>query len=253
MVKRSFAARNPNTSLLVPALISCLLSLPACGAPSSQEKEEVARMLAEIARDTRETAGTTGRNQLADRVLGAMARVPRDRFVPTSQRGRAYFNRPLPIGSGQTISQPFIVALMTDLAGVKKGDRVLEIGTGSGYQAAVLAELGVEVFSIEIIPELAARARSTLDETGYGRIRTRVGDGYHGWPEEAPFDAIVVTAAAPEIPQPLLDQLTDGGRLVIPVASGSYGEQLTLVTRRGGDHERRELLPVRFVPLTGNR
>ncbi len=253
MVENSHGPKKPCASLLVPALISCLLSLPACGGTPSQEKEEVARMLVEIARDTRETAAMTGREELSGRVLEAIARVPRDRFVPTSQRGRAYFNRPLPIGSGQTISQPFIVALMSDLADVEKGDRVLEIGTGSGYQAAVLAELGAEVFSIEIIPELAARARSTLDETGYRRIRTRVGDGYHGWLEEAPFDAILVTAAAPEIPHPLIEQLAEGGRLVIPVASGPYGEQLTLVTRHGNEHEERELLPVRFVPLTGNR
>lgn len=252
MVRNSRCAGIPISSLLVPALMLCLLALPACGGSADQEKEEVTRMLAEIARDTRETAAMTGREELSGRVLEAMAQVQRELFVPTSQRDRAYFNRPLPIGSGQTISQPFIVALMTDLAELEKGDRVLEVGTGSGYQAAVLAELGVEVFSIEIIPELAARARSTLDEAGYDRIHTRIGDGYHGWAEAAPFDAIVVTAAAPEIPRPLIEQLAEGGRLVIPVASGPYGEQLTLVVRHGAEHETQELLPVRFVPLTGD-
>ena len=163
------------------------------------------------------------------RVLAAMKKVPRQLFVPDSYRSRAHEDRPLPIGEGQTISQPYIVAFMTEIIELKKGDKVLEIGTGSGYQAAVLAELGAEVWSIEIVPELARRAAETLKATGYGRVHVREGDGYAGWPEHAPFDAVVVTAAPPMIPEPLKEQLAVGGRLILPV--GRRGQELVLVTR----------------------
>lgn len=184
-----------------------------------------------------------------ERVLAAMRKVPRHLFVPESVRDSAYEDRPLPIGEGQTISQPYIVALMTDLARPRAGERVLEIGTGSGYQAAVLAELGPEVYTIEIVEPLAARATDLLRSLSYAKVHTRVGDGYRGWPEKAPFDAIVVTAAPETIPQPLKDQLRVGGRLVIPV--GASNQELRLVTRtKDGFHEER-VIPVRFVPMTG--
>ncbi|MDH3729212.1 MAG: protein-L-isoaspartate(D-aspartate) O-methyltransferase [Myxococcales bacterium] len=184
------------------------------------------------------------------RVLDAMRKVPRHLFVPESERRYAYEDRPLPIGHRQTISQPYIVALMTELAAVKPGDRVLEVGTGSGYQAAVLAEMGVRVFSIEIVEPLAKRAKKTLDALGYGkRVEVRHGDGYAGWPAHAPFDAIVVTAAPPKIPEPLKQQLKVGGHLVIPV--GDYFQRLKVVTRTKKGFRERSVAPVRFVPMTG--
>ncbi|MGB8330384.1 MAG: protein-L-isoaspartate(D-aspartate) O-methyltransferase [Polyangiales bacterium] len=184
------------------------------------------------------------------RVLDAMRRVPRHRFVPEPQRAHAYDDRPLPIGEGQTISQPYIVALMSELANLGPGDRVLEVGTGCGYQAAVLAEMGVEVLSIEIIESLALRARATLSDLGYGpRVQIRHGDGYAGWPERAPFDAIIVTAAPPTIPEPLKQQLAPGGRLVIPV--GELYQSLLLVTRTRDGFREESVVPVRFVPMTG--
>lgn len=182
--------------------------------------------------------------------LAALRAVPRERFVPHTHRHLAYADHPLPIGQGQTISQPFIVAFMTEAARIKSGDKVLEVGTGSGYQAAVLAAMGAEVFTIEIIPELAAAATATLREAGYERVRVRTGDGYRGWPEAAPFDAIIVTAAPAEIPPALIEQLAEGGRMVIPVGPQSSGQELTLVTKRRGEVRQRTLLPVRFVPFT---
>ena len=182
-------------------------------------------------------------------VLDAMQQVPREAFVPAPLAADAYRDGPLLIGRGQTISQPYIVALMTALVEPRENFRALEIGTGSGYQAAVLAECVGEVFTIEIIPELGLEAAARLAELGYQNIRTHVGDGYDGWPEEAPFDAIVVTAAPAEIPQPLLDQLAVGGRLVIPVGRGS--QDLVVVTRTEEGFERRVETPVRFVPMTG--
>ncbi len=184
------------------------------------------------------------------RVLEAMRKVPRHRFMPESQRPYAYDDRPLPIGDGQTISQPYIVALMSELAGVKPGDTVLEVGTGSGYQAAVLAEMGVKVFSIEIVASLAKRAKALLGDLGYDEsIEVRHGDGYAGWPEHAPFDAIVVTAAPPKIPEPLKQQLEVGGRLVIPV--GKSFQSLLRVTRTKDGFREESVIPVRFVPMTG--
>lgn len=183
------------------------------------------------------------------RVLEAMRRVPREAFVPEALRPQAYADAPLPIGGGQTISQPYIVAFMTEAARLGPGDKVLEVGTGSGYQAAVLAELGARVWSIEIRGDLAERARRTLRETGYGEIQVRTGDGYRGWAEAGPFDAILVTAAPDAVPDPLLDQLKPGGRLIVPVGSGT--QELVRVTRTPGGFERENLLPVRFVPMTG--
>jgi protein-L-isoaspartate(D-aspartate) O-methyltransferase len=183
-------------------------------------------------------------------VLGALARVPRHLFVPEEARSGAYMDTPLPIGYGQTISQPYIVALMSSLLDVKPGDKVLEIGTGSGYQAAVLSELGAEVYTIEIVAPLGQDARRTLDDLGYRGVHTRIGDGYQGWPDQAPFDGIIVTAAPPHIPKPLLDQVKVGGRIVLPVGEGLQ-DLLVLTKQPDGSFNRRPVLPVRFVPMTG--
>jgi len=193
-----------------------------------------------------------GIERLSPEVRQALLRVPRPQFVPESERRYALENRPLPIGYGQTISQPLIVALMTELLRVKPGDKVFELGTGSGYQAAILDALGAQVFSVEIVPELGAGARRTLDELGHQAVQTRVGDGYFGWEEAAPFDAIIVTAASDHIPPPLIRQLKPGGRMLIPVGSRYMTQKLVLITRdEQGAIRTRELLPVVFVPLTG--
>jgi len=181
------------------------------------------------------------------RVLSAMRRVPRHLFVPPELRGRAYGDEPLPIGDGQTISQPYIVADMTEALHLQGQERVLEIGTGSGYQTAVLAELAREVHTVELVAGLSLRAQSLLEELGYANIRFRVGDGTFGWAEHSPYDAIIVTAAAPTMPAPLEDQLGDGGRMIIPVGSGF--QELVLVRRAKSGFSRTGLLPVRFVPL----
>ena len=183
------------------------------------------------------------------RVLAAMGLVPRDRFVASDYRAEAYRDSPLPIGEGQTISQPYIVALMTELLDVGPGDKVLEIGTGSGYQAAVLSAMGVEVYTIEIRRSLCERAETLLDELGYDSVHVRCGDGYGGWPAAAPFDGIVVTAAPERLPDPLLQQLKDGAHMVIPV--GAFYQELRVVTRAGDRFEERSVIPVRFVPMTG--
>lgn len=185
------------------------------------------------------------------RVLEAMRAVPRHRFVPATLQHLAYADRPLPIGHGQTISQPYIVAYMTEALQVEGAHRVLEIGTGSGYQAAVLARLARAVYTIEIVPELARRAAATLKELGYASVDVRAGDGYAGWPEHAPFDRIMVTAAPEDIPQPLIDQLATGGRMVIPVGSGE--QWMTIVEKTPAGVLRRRTIPVRFVPFTRER
>jgi protein-L-isoaspartate(D-aspartate) O-methyltransferase len=182
-------------------------------------------------------------------VLEAMRRVPRHRFVPEGLVRSAYDDHPLPIGLRQTISQPYIVALMTELARVSPTDRVLEIGTGSGYQAAVLSVLAEKVYSIEILEDLSRRAAGVLQEVGADNVELRVGDGYRGWPEEAPFDAIVVTAAPPHIPEPLVEQLAEGGRMVIPV--GTTFQELLVLERTARGVVRQRSIPVRFVPMTG--
>jgi len=191
-------------------------------------------------------------NRVDERVLDAMRQVPRHEFVPDRERPFAYDNRPLPIGYGQTISQPLIVAIMTDLLKLKKSDRVLEVGTGSGYQAAILAELADSVYTIEIIEPLAKQAAANLKRAGYDAVHTRSGDGYYGWEDAAQFDGIVVTAVASHIPPPLIKQLKPGGRIVIPVGAPFMTQYLVLVTKDAdGKISTRQILPVSFVPLTG--
>ncbi len=182
-------------------------------------------------------------------VLRAMRQVPRHEFVPPESRGQAYGDHPLPIGEGQTISQPYIVALMTELLQLRPEDRVLEIGTGSGYQAAVLAEIVKQVYTIEIIPSLARHAEQTLERLHYDNVEVRAGDGYLGWPDAAPFDGVIVTAAPEKVPQPLLDQLKTGGRLVIPI--GKYHQELVVYTKTENGVTSRREAAVRFVPMTG--
>jgi len=197
-----------------------------------------------------ETRSQTGLGAMSPAVRNALGKVERHRLVPPGEASRAYRNHPLPIGNGQTISQPYIVALSTDLLGVDKSSVVLEVGTGSGYQAAVLAEVVSRVYSIELIEPLGRAAQRRLEELGYGNIEVRIGDGYAGWPERAPFDGILVTAAAPRVPQALVDQLKPGGRMVIPVGGEAETQVLKLLVKRadGGVDEKR-VLPVRFVPL----
>jgi protein-L-isoaspartate(D-aspartate) O-methyltransferase len=183
------------------------------------------------------------------RTLAAMRKIPRHLFVPPDLAGEAYADSPLPIGQGQTISQPYIVAFMTEALGLRGGETVLEVGTGSGYQAAVLAEIAARVYTIEIVAPLAEEARERLARLGHRNVEVRAGDGYQGWPEKAPFDAVIVTAAAPRVPEPLKQQLKDGGRLVIPV--GEEYQELMVITRRGNAYAENRVLPVRFVPMTG--
>jgi protein-L-isoaspartate(D-aspartate) O-methyltransferase len=210
-------------------------------------------MLDEIRQDARETAPYTGRPEISARVMDAMARVPRERYVPSEAAHLAYFNTPLAIGHGQTISQPFIVALMTDLLEVAAEDKVLEIGTGSGYQAAILGELVRAVYTIEIVPALAERAARTLAEEGHDNVHVRSGDGWFGWPEQAPFDGVIVTAVADEVPPRLLAQLAPGGRMVLPLGDPNGAQMLVLIAKdESGSVTRQDVLPVAFVPLTGD-
>jgi protein-L-isoaspartate(D-aspartate) O-methyltransferase len=183
------------------------------------------------------------------RVLSALLKVERHRFIPEKYLDSAYSDQPLPIGEGQTISQPYIVALMTELLELKGDERVLEIGTGSGYQAAILAELAKEVYSVEIVEPLASRAKKRLSELGYQNVVVKAGDGYLGWPEAAPFDAIIVTAAPDHIPKPLIEQLKEGGRMVVPV--GTHAQELIKIVKRSGKMETTNVIPVVFVPMTG--
>jgi len=187
----------------------------------------------------------------APKVLEAMAAVPRHEFVPQERRGQAYADSPLPIGHGQTISQPYVVAFMTEQLAPRPDDRVLEIGTGSGYQAAVLARLVKHVYSIEIVDELAKRATATLARLDCDNVTVKSGDGYRGWKEHAPFDAVIVTCAPDHIPQPLVDQLAEGGRMIIPVGGRLEAQELHVLRKKDGKVERRAVLPVRFVPMTG--
>ncbi len=211
-----------------------------------------AGMMEAVAADVRDNPQVLGRSALSPRVARAMATVPRHLFVHEKLRGLAYANRPLPIAQGQTISQPTIVALMTDLLGCAEGDTVLEVGTGCGYQAAVLSEVVAQVYTIEIIPQLARSAKDRLARLGYDNVTALEGDGYMGLPTSAPFDGIVVTAAAGQVPAPLLDQLKPGGRLVIPVGPAAYTQWLTVWTRdKDGLFHEEKKLPVRFVPMTG--
>lgn len=211
-------------------------------------------LLVEIERDVVATRGHTGREALHPKVMAAMGTVPRHEFVPDDWREASYANRPLPIGEGQTISQPYIVALMTDLLDPQPGDVILDIGTGSGYQAAVLAELVSQVYSMEIVPALAESARARLQRLGYDNVEVTLGNGWLGWPEHAPYDGILVAAAAAELPQKLVDQLKPGAKLVVPLVAGAFGEELTVVEKQmDGTVQMRTVLPVRFVPMTGER
>ncbi|MDD1612052.1 MAG: protein-L-isoaspartate(D-aspartate) O-methyltransferase [Methylococcaceae bacterium] len=240
--------------LLVLLLLAVLLLLSTvlAWAEADAYAQQRAAMVAEIEANMAFTADRLGRKTLSPQVSNALHTVPRHQFVGEDERAFAYENRPLPIGHGQTISQPYIVAVMTELLDSKPGDKVLEIGTGSAYQAAVLGAVGAEVYSIEIIEALADTARERLKNLGYNNIHTRTGDGYYGWPEAAPFDAIVVTAAASHIPPPLIKQLKPGGRMLIPVGDRFNVQQLVLI-EKGPDQKikTRQLLPVAFVPLTG--
>lgn len=209
-------------------------------------------MVQEIATTQLQVSAQTGLPALDGKVLAAMRKIPRHRFVRKELEAEAYINRPLPIGHGQTISQPYIVAIMTDLLRTKPSDRVLELGTGSGYQAAVLSELVHDIYTIEIIEPLAKEAQQHLAQLGIGNVQVKLGDGYYGWPEHAPFDAIIVTAAASHVPAPLVAQLKPGGRIVIPVGTGFSTQHLMLVEKQtDGSVTTRQLLPVAFVPLTG--
>lgn len=212
------------------------------------------RMMIEEIRAMAHETGDYSARPISESVLAVMAAVPRHRFVPGGETYGAYYNHPLPIGYGQTISQPYIVALMTDLLRLNKQHTVLEVGTGSGYQTAILAELAGKVYSIEIVEPLAAQAAKLLRELGYANVEVKAGDGHAGWPEHAPFDAIIVTAAPDEVPQALIAQLKPGGRMVIPVGEGWLAQELILVTKdRDGVSHRKDILPVRFVPLTGEQ
>lgn len=241
-------ARGWRKALCLAAMIGLCLNAAADERMAAPRQAMVAEMVS-MARDF--NAGTV-KGRIDPRVLEVMGRLPRHDYVPPALRYNAYENRPLPIGHGQTISQPYIVAVMSDLLRVGAGDTALEIGTGSGYQAAVLAELGATVSSIEIVEPLAREATARLRRLGYARIATRIGDGYHGWPERGPFDAIIVTAAASHVPPPLLAQLKPGGRMVIPVGAPFQTQQLMLVEKRpDGALVTRQMMSVIFVPLTG--
>lgn len=242
---------------VLTALTLLALVLVGCGAPAEQgtaaspaptsdpdsQYDNARRRMVE--RDLR------GRDLTDEKVLAAMARIPRHRFVPEQHRSQAYEDRPLPIGFGQTISQPYMVAVMTQLLELKPGEKVLEIGTGSGYQAAVLAEITPHVYSVEIIEQLAERARDVLQDLGYEQVKTTVGDGYFGWEEHAPYDAIIVTCAPDHIPQPLVSQLRDGGRMVIPIGPPGLYQSLWKIERKGDQIVSKNVMGVAFVPMTG--
>jgi protein-L-isoaspartate(D-aspartate) O-methyltransferase len=225
-------------------LIIAVLAGAGCG----QQAAPVADFAAQRQRMVQQQLEVRGIKD--QRVLAAMAKVPREEFVPADARVDAYEDGPLPIGYDQTISQPYIVAFMTEQLRPKPSDRVLEIGTGSGYQAAILAEVVKDVYSVEIVEPLAKNAEATLAGLGYKNIHVRVGDGYKGWPEESPFDAIIVTCAPDKVPQPLVDQLKDGGRMVIPVGE-RFAQELYLLEKKNGRLKESVTLPVRFVPMSG--
>ena len=240
------------TSLRIARLLMLAGVLAAGLSFASDPAQRRDMLIREVTEDVRQTAGYLGRERLNPSVVAALDSVPRHELVPDDQRRYAYENRPLPIGYGQTISQPYIVAIMTELIEPEAGDIVLEVGTGSGYQAAVLAEIVERVCSLEIIPQLAKRARADLDRLGYSNVRSRMGDGYYGWPEGGPFHVIVVTAGATHGPPPLIERLKPGGKLIIPVGSRFMTQQLLLVEKdEVGELRARQVLPVRFVPLTG--
>ena len=246
---------NKLTSICCRGFFLGMMGL-ACVTPLAEAAEDYAasraRLVTEISQDVTDTSAYIGKNALDERVMRVLGTVGRHRFVPSHLQSSAYENRPLPIGYGQTISQPYIVALMTDLLELEADDVVLEIGTGSGYQAAILSRLVSQVFSIEIIPELAQSASERLQRLGFENVEVKNADGYHGWKQHAPFDAIIVTAASSHIPPPLVSQLKPGGILMIPVGPAFQVQQLSLVRKdlKGG-LTTRQILPVRFVPFTG--
>jgi protein-L-isoaspartate(D-aspartate) O-methyltransferase len=236
---------------LFPVLVFTLIVNP--GRAAGDESAAPRLRMVETIRAIADSIGpVSGKSQIGEDVIEVMKHVPRHLFIPEDQRAHAYRNRPLPIGFGQTISQPYIVALMTDLLELKGGETVLEVGTGSGYQAAILGKMTSKVLTIEIVPELARRAGNVLKQLGFSNVVSRQGDGYHGWEEHAPFDAVIVTAAASHVPPPLLKQLKPGGRMIIPVGNPFLVQQLILIEKaHDGSILTRHLLPVRFVPLTG--
>jgi len=245
------AASHLFHKVVVTAGLVLATTINACASDQDMTAERN-RLVDKLEAEVRMTAMELGFDRLDPSVADAMRKVPRHVFVPNAQRALAYINHPLPIGSGQTISQPFIVAIMSQLLDVGPGDRVFELGTGSGYQAAVLAAMGVEVYSIEIVPDLAERAVENLTAAGYPDVKVRAGDGWLGWPEAAPFDGIILTAAAPEIPARLVAQLKPGGRLLMPIGEVDRVQQLAVFDKGlDGRLQRRDLLPVRFVPVTG--
>ena len=224
----------------------CLLFAAIATAGCGQQSPTVADFAAQRTRMVERQLQARGIKD--ERVLAAMAKVPREEFIPVAARADAYEDGPLPIGYDQTISQPYIVAFMTEQLRPKPSDRVLEIGSGSGYQAAILAELVADIYTIEIVEPLAKTAEATLQRLGYKNVHIKVGDGYKGWPEKAPFDAIIVTCAPENVPQPLTDQLKDGGRMIIPVGE-RFAQQLYLLEKRNGQLKESTTLPVRFVPM----
>jgi protein-L-isoaspartate(D-aspartate) O-methyltransferase len=226
-------------------LIVCVLALNGCG--QSPAPAPVADFAAQRERMVNEQLVRRGIRD--ERVLAAMRKVPRDEFVPENYRSKSYGDHPLPIGHDQTISQPYIVGFMTEQLRAQPNDRVLEVGTGSGYQAAVLAELVAQVYSIEIIEPLGKSAEATLQRLGYKNVHVKIGDGYKGWPEEAPYDVIIVTCAVDHVPQPLIGQLKERGRMMIPVGE-SYGQELYFFEKENGELKKRAVLPVVFVPMT---
>ena len=246
--------RTTTASLAALAMAALLLAAGPSAADTHHDPFAEARagMVRAVAETTEETAEWIGKSKLAPRVMEAMGRVPRHLFVPPDLQDMGYLNRPLPIGYGQTISQPYIVALMTDLLAPQPDDVAFELGTGSSYQAAVLAELVAEVYTVEIVQPLAESAAERLAALGYDNVTVRAGDGYFGWPEHAPFDIVVVTAAASHVPPPLIAQLKPGGRMVIPVGSPFLTQHLLLIEKgEDGTVTSRQILPVIFVPLTG--
>jgi protein-L-isoaspartate(D-aspartate) O-methyltransferase len=262
LTRRTEAPTRSMTGFALRAMaLFCTLTGPAQPALAEPADDALDRdyaaareeMVREIERDVRATRNYLDRERLADNVLAAMTKVPRHEFVPPELAWAAYANQPLPIGHEQTISQPYIVAVMTDLLGLPVDCRVLEVGTGSGYQAAVLAELCAEVFSIEIVEALGIRARKLLHRLGYDNVTVRIGDGFAGWPEQGPYDAVIVTAVADAPPPPLLEQLKSGGRMIIPLRTGLGVQELVLIEKdTNNELIRRAMLPVRFVPLTGD-
>ena len=243
-----------NLRPVLETVIACLacVAVATPGLAGDPYRDARMTMVKEIEDDVRRTSFALDKESLDPRVMDAMASVPRHRLIPDDVQGSAYANRPLPIGHGQTISQPYIVAVMTDLLKTTPSSRVLEVGTGSAYQAAVLSGLVKHVYTIEIIEPLATSAAERLETLGYDNVTVRQGDGYYGWPEHGPFDGIIVTAAGSRIPPPLIDQLKPGGRMILPVGGVFTAQNLVLVTKDDEGHvHTRQVLPVQFVPLTG--